>query len=232
MTRHPCRTTGFTLIELLVVISIVALLMAILLPVLGSARDVARTALCGSNLRQAYLAIRTYADANNGYGPAIGQPYGQRPNWGMEVQARAGVQGSTPDELYSDNSVLVCPATAANSDAVMTRTYAMNATGHAGLPDDPDDYDNHSQPGHLRLDAATGRDTVPLLLDAAAAPRDPDLPPPTRTYSTIDFRQQDHREQRIGYVHASGERAQAVGIGGSVFTFHQVLMPEWAVPLP
>jgi prepilin-type N-terminal cleavage/methylation domain-containing protein/prepilin-type processing-associated H-X9-DG protein len=46
------RQKGFTLIELLVVISIISLLVAIMLPALGSAREVARSSKCMNNLRQ------------------------------------------------------------------------------------------------------------------------------------------------------------------------------------
>jgi prepilin-type N-terminal cleavage/methylation domain-containing protein len=52
---------GFTLIELLVVIAIVALLVVILLPGLGAAREQARAAVCGSNIRQLAIANLTYA---------------------------------------------------------------------------------------------------------------------------------------------------------------------------
>jgi prepilin-type N-terminal cleavage/methylation domain-containing protein/prepilin-type processing-associated H-X9-DG protein len=60
---------GFTLIELLVVISIIALLVAILLPVLGSARDVTRTAHCLSNQRQIAVAFNGYAVEFRDYTP-------------------------------------------------------------------------------------------------------------------------------------------------------------------
>lgn len=57
---------AFTLIELLVVISIISLLMAILLPALSSAREMARRSLCLNNLRQQYVGFAVYAgDFNN-----------------------------------------------------------------------------------------------------------------------------------------------------------------------
>ena len=57
---------GFTLIELLVVISIIALLIAILLPVLGATRLSARRMLCLANQRSAVQAQYNYASENKG----------------------------------------------------------------------------------------------------------------------------------------------------------------------
>ena len=78
---HPARrAAGFTLVELLVVIGIIALLISILLPSLGKARQTAKASVCLSNLRQVGLAYQMYAQDNKGYLPFIKNPTWNDPN--------------------------------------------------------------------------------------------------------------------------------------------------------
>lgn len=63
-------TTGFTLVELLVVIGIIALLISILLPALGKARDSANTVKCAANLKSVGQGFAQFLAVNKGVYPA------------------------------------------------------------------------------------------------------------------------------------------------------------------
>jgi prepilin-type N-terminal cleavage/methylation domain-containing protein len=65
------RKRGFTLVELLVVIAIIAILAAMIMPVLMEAKDAARMKGCVSNLRQLGSCLQMYFDDHNGFGLPI-----------------------------------------------------------------------------------------------------------------------------------------------------------------
>jgi prepilin-type N-terminal cleavage/methylation domain-containing protein len=67
--RDRNHNRAFTLVELLVVIGIITVLIALLLPVLNSARERARRIMCASNLRQIGIALHIYANDNKGMYP-------------------------------------------------------------------------------------------------------------------------------------------------------------------
>ena len=115
---------AFTLIELLVVISIIALLIGILLPVLGNARDAGRNAACMSNQKQWGLALMTYLNdtkfrlPDEGFGAdANGEAH--KSYWynalppQIELKPYSEVFTGTnlaSDSDYGDNNIWFCPS--------------------------------------------------------------------------------------------------------------------------
>lgn len=93
------RLPAFTLIELLVVISIIALLIGILLPVLGSARTAARKTQNSTHLRGMVQGFLVHAESNKGWFPGLqgdgfvvpDVPFTAARNSGTVVEARAAI---------------------------------------------------------------------------------------------------------------------------------------------
>lgn len=68
---HNHLRRGFTLIELLVVVAIIAILIGILLPAMGKARESARRGACASNVRQLAYTMNLYAADSESWFPVV-----------------------------------------------------------------------------------------------------------------------------------------------------------------
>ena len=84
---------GFTLIELMVTIAIIAILVALLLPAIQSARESANKASCASNLMQLGIAMGSYVSTHsvlppgvvNLEGPIQNLPSGYHHSWVVQI---------------------------------------------------------------------------------------------------------------------------------------------------
>jgi prepilin-type N-terminal cleavage/methylation domain-containing protein/prepilin-type processing-associated H-X9-DG protein len=103
--RHREAGLAFTLIELLVVIAIIAILAALLLPVLGQGKIRSRAAACLSNLHQVGLALQMYVDENSNRMPNL---------YDALVSTNGAPRTNTIDVVLSNQlasvKVLRCPA--------------------------------------------------------------------------------------------------------------------------
>jgi len=142
------RQRGFTLIELLVVIAIIAVLAAILLPVVWKARENARQTHCVSNLHQLAVALKAYWQEYRAYPPPphvviTNDVDGDGifdPGDGDQAEWRGGLSALVPD-FISTSKILICPD---DKDAT-SRAVAVQAKN----------YSSYNGPPYV-LDPATG----------------------------------------------------------------------------
>ncbi|WZO98463.1 DUF1559 domain-containing protein [Isosphaeraceae bacterium EP7] len=113
-TARRSAHEGFTLIELLVVISIIAVLIALLLPAVQSAREAARRIQCTNNLKQVGLSLHQYVDTHGVL------PAGRAATpliWSSLAAQLPFLEGST---VFNTFNLSITPLDSSNSTGVST----------------------------------------------------------------------------------------------------------------
>ena len=229
MRRHLIH--GFTLIELLVVISIIALLVAILLPALQSARTAAHQIASLSNARQVSIALSAYATDNDTSMPYMQSgakhngtewyTFSSFPYWGRQLVDEGYVQDYS---VYWSPARIVPWSKNDSLDGPNTRYYGYFATGY-GL--------NWAVGGGREDDFLNGdRSARPLHLSEAQAPPPGDMLLLAETWSMHNALT-SKGTGRSGFFKAAPTRRTSTAVTGSTTTTTASSAPtSTATPAP
>jgi prepilin-type N-terminal cleavage/methylation domain-containing protein len=123
MPRRPSTTRAFTLIELLVVVAIIATLIGILMPALGSARESSRRLKCLANLKGIGQALALYSNDSKGLLPKAAPLHTGDPNTDPSLldlladYIDAPVPHKGDDDLFIVTDPYKCPSDRTSQDA-------------------------------------------------------------------------------------------------------------------
>jgi type II secretory pathway pseudopilin PulG len=128
----PRSKPGFTLVALLVIIAVLAILAAMLLPVLAGAHDRARRIQCVNNLKQSGLAFRIWAGDNSDL-----YPMAVSTNQGGTMEFNIGAGTFRHFQIMSNElnmpKILVCPADTRVAAADFAHLNNQNVSYFVGL---------------------------------------------------------------------------------------------------
>jgi prepilin-type N-terminal cleavage/methylation domain-containing protein len=196
------KKKAFTLVELLVVISIIAMLLAILLPSLQKARDNAKATVCKSNMKQISLATALYLENNNqnffigANSWVITSGISSKNNWMTLLkpyyndfailQCPMAIKGNPGQNIVQDITYYSDEAPVRMADGTWKNTFVSYGINNWTLTPQPED---NLVAGVKKLywngfkTLKGGRDGIPVFMDAACRAGNPkwsDTPPDRR----------------------------------------------------
>jgi len=232
------RKRGFTLIELLVVIAIIALLVAILLPSLNRAKELAKRAVCGSNLNGVLKSAHMYTAENKDFFPYAGPATGSMATWRGIGCGRESDDPTTPcndrnpwllvRKGFSSSNFFICPSTEDEPSPEGAEYYGFAAASGPkfGISYSYQVQDSRTA-NNLVMTTAIDPANQALLADASPITRSPDVNwgnylggiyPSSADNSQKERNSFNHNQegQNVGFVggHVQWAKEPTVGVDG------------------